>query len=69
MTKEQMAAIWNAPGVQNAGHLNIWYIAKGEWKAKPGRERKPTFDKELLRRARRELPNWYAKRNTPWWLA
>jgi hypothetical protein len=24
MTKEQMDAIWNAPGVQNAGHLNLW---------------------------------------------
>ena len=24
MTKEQMDAIWRAPGVQNAGHLNLW---------------------------------------------
>jgi hypothetical protein len=68
MTKEQMDAIWNAPGVQNAGHLNIWYFAGRDWRAKPGRERKPAWDKALLKHAKRELPNWYAKRNDPWWL-
>ena len=37
MTKEQMDAIWNAPGVQNAGHLNLWSRDwRGDWHAKPG---------------------------------
>jgi hypothetical protein len=59
MTKEEMDAIWRAPGVQNAGHLNIWFEGRWGWAAKAGTERKPAWDKALLRRARRDLPKWH----------
>ena len=42
MIKEQMDAIWRAPGVQNAGHLNLWARNwRGDWQAKkaPGESR------------------------------
>jgi hypothetical protein len=46
MTKEEMEAIWNAPGVQNAGHLNLWVRDwRGDWHAKPGARRVPAWDK------------------------
>ena len=60
MTKEQMDAIWRAPGVQNAGHLNLWTRDEyGNWHAKQGARRVPAWDKALLRRARRDLPKWH----------
>ena len=60
MTKDQMDAIWRAPGVQNAGYLNLWTRdCHGGWHAKEGAKRTPEWDKALLRRARRNLPNWY----------
>lgn len=60
MTKEQLNAIWNAPGVQNAGHLNLWARdCHGAWHAKEGARRVPAWDTAILRRARRDLPNWY----------
>ena len=60
MTKEQMDAIWRAPGVQNAGHLNLWTRDEhGRPYAKQGARRAPAWDKELLRRARRDLPKWH----------
>ena len=60
MTKEQLDAIWNAPGVQNAGHLNLWSRDEhGRPYVKPGARRVPAWDKALLRRARRDLPKWH----------
>lgn len=60
MTKEQLDAIWRAPGVQNAGHLNLWARdGRGDWQAKPGARRVPTWDRALLKRAKKNLPNWY----------
>ena len=60
MTKEQMDAIWRAPGVQNAGHLNLWARDEhGRPYAKPGAQRAPAWDKALLKRARRDLPKWH----------
>jgi hypothetical protein len=60
MTKEQMDAIWNAPGVRNAGHLNLWSRDwRGDWHAKEGARRVPAWDKALLKRARRDLPKWH----------
>jgi len=60
MTKEQLDAIWRAPGVQNAGHLNLWARdRRGDWQAKQGARRVPAWDKALLRRARRDLPKWH----------
>ena len=60
MTKEQMQAIWSAPGVQNAGHLNLWSRDEhGRPYAKPGARRVPAWDKALLKRARRDLPKWH----------
>ena len=60
MTKEEMQAIWSAPGVQNAGHLNLWARDwRGDWHAKEGARRVPAWDKALLRRARRDLPKWH----------
>jgi len=70
MTKEQMDAIWRAPGVAQAGHLTAWHVAQVNGKARligrPGAPRKPTWDKALLKRARRLLPNWHAMRNDPY---
>ena len=65
MTKEQLDAIWRAPGVAQACHLTIW---DNELPGvnKPGAPRKPAWDKALLKRARRLLPNWYAMRNDPY---
>lgn len=60
MNKGQMDAIWNAPGVQNAGHLNLWARDEhGRPYAKPGARRVPAWDKALLKRARRDLPKWH----------
>jgi hypothetical protein len=60
MTKEQMDAVWRSRGVQNAGHLNLWTRDwRGDWHAKPGARRVPSWDKALLKRARRDLPKWY----------
>ena len=60
MTKEQMDAIWNAPGVLNAGHLNLWACDwRGDWHAKQGARRVPAWDKALLKRARHDLPKWH----------
>ena len=60
MTKELMDLIWNQPGVQNAGHLNLWAQDQhGDWRAKQGARRVPAWDKALLRRARRDLPKWH----------
>jgi len=63
MTKEQMDAIWRAPGVAQAGHLTLWYAVDHH---KPGAPRKPAWDKALLKRAKRDLPHWYAQRNDPY---
>jgi hypothetical protein len=60
MMKDQLDAIWRAPGVQNAGHLNLWTRDEhGRPYAKPGARRVPAWDKALLRRARRDLPKWH----------
>ena len=60
MTKEQMDAIWRAPGVQNAGYLNLWARDwRGDWHAREGARRTPAWDKALLKRARRDLPKWH----------
>jgi hypothetical protein len=46
MTKEEMDAIWRAPGVQNAGHLNLWARDwRGDWRAKRGDQRVTASDK------------------------
>lgn len=65
MTKDQMTAIWRTGGVKRPCHLIAW----DHHEPKRGRELKPQWDKALLKRAKRDLPNWYAKRNDPWWLA
>ena len=62
-TREQLTAIWNRPGVENPGHLNIWALQGAHPEAKPGTFRRPTWDKALLKRAKQHLPNWYASRN------
>ena len=57
MTKEQLDAIWNAPGVLNAGHLNLWARDwRGDWHAKEGTNRTPAWDKALLKRAGLGVP-------------
>lgn len=63
-TREQLTAIWNRPGVENPGHLNLWWLTdSNRLEARQGTFRRPTWDKALLKRAKQHLPNWYASRN------
>ena len=65
-SREQLTAIWNRPGVENPGHLNIWALQGTRLEAKPGTKRRPTWDKALLKRARLHLPNWFANKSKPY---
>ncbi len=62
-TREQLSAIWNRPGVENPGHINIWSAEGTQPQAKPGAKRRPTWDKALLKRAKQHLPHWYSQRS------
>jgi len=65
-TREQLTEIWNNPGVSQPGHLAAWHVpAFGHvgLDSKPGTFRRPSWDKALLKRAKRDLPNWYSRRN------
>jgi hypothetical protein len=66
--RDQLSAIWQRPGVENPGNINIWTL-QGDPQApaaRPGAKRKPEWDKALLKRAKRDLPNWFASRNKPY---
>lgn len=65
MNREQLTALWRAPGVAQACHLTIW-LADKPFQHRPGAPRKPTWDRALLKRAKRNLPNWYAMRHDPY---
>lgn len=66
-TREQLTAIWNRPGVENPGHLNIWFLTdSNRLEARPGSKRRPAWDKALLKRARLHLPNWYSNKSKPY---
>ena len=66
-TREQLTAIWNRPGVENPGHLNLWCLTDSDrLEARPGSKRRPAWDKVLLKRARKELPNWYSNKSKPY---
>lgn len=65
-TREQLTAIWNCPGVENPGHLNIWSTDGARLEARPGSKRRPVWDKALLKRARLHLPNWFANKSQPY---
>ena len=66
--KAQLTAIWQKPGVENPGNINIWYVPDGYSTpvAKPGSKRRPAWDKALLKRARIHLPNWFANKSKPY---
>ena len=64
--RDQLSAIWQRPGVENPGNINIWTLQGTRPEAKPGAKRKPEWDKALLKRAKRDLPNWFASRNKPY---
>ena len=34
-TREQLTAIWNRPGVENPGNINIWSAQGAHLKARP----------------------------------
>jgi len=62
--QEQLTAIWNSPGVQCAHNLTKWIESQeGKLIPLPGARRKPSWDKTLLKRAKKNLPNWYLWRN------
>jgi hypothetical protein len=66
-TREQLTAIWNRPGVENPGHLNLWCLTdSNRLEARQGTKRRPAWDKALLKRARKELPNWYSNKSKPY---
>jgi len=66
MDKEQLTALWRAPGVAQACHLAAWRTTGARLIARAGAPRKPTWDKAILKRAKRDLPNWYARRHDPY---
>jgi len=63
--KDLMTEQWNKPGVHHAGHLVAWEAnaLSHSLVGRQGTFRRPTWDKALLKRAKRDLPNWYATRN------
>lgn len=72
ITRAMLTEIWDRPGVMQPGHLCAWdNIAKNfglhELTARRGAKMNPAWDKALLKRAKRDLPNWYAARNKPYY--
>ncbi len=71
-TRDELTAIWNRPGVENPGHINIWemqsrgYQGFEELAARPGAKRVPAWDKAILKYARIHLPNWFANKSKPY---
>jgi len=64
--KAQLETIWNRRGVENPGNINIWALEGERLSVKPGAKRRPAWDKALLKRAKRDLPNWYANKSKPY---
>ena len=64
--KAQLETIWNRRGVENPGNINIWSTDGTRLECKPGAKRRPAWDKALLKRAKRDLPNWFANKSKPY---